>query len=173
MTGRGQEVEVVTRLSEGNTRTHLRLLYCLSIVSLLGNVLALYCVYQARPAAGDAAGGDEGYVHFEEPVAEALVMDEDRDKRETGTGKDSSVEFIHPKLKEDMNQQPEDPDNPWVWLTSYSRIPVGDLNNCRAFIFVTVMILPVCIFVVNFICRPEDARKTFSCVYYLLFYYKK
>ena len=37
-----------------------------------------------------------------------------------------NVEFIHPKLREEMpdNGEGGDPDNPWVWLTSYSRIPV-------------------------------------------------
>jgi hypothetical protein len=39
---------------------------------------------------------------------------------------DAQVEFIHPKLREEMtvNEQ-QDPNNPWVWLTSYSRIPVS------------------------------------------------
>lgn len=36
------------------------------------------------------------------------------------------VEFIHPKLRDEMEEiEKEDPNNPWVWLTSYSRIPVG------------------------------------------------
>ena len=36
----------------------------------------------------------------------------------------ANVEFIHPKLRDDMKNQDEDPENPWVWLTSYSRVPV-------------------------------------------------
>ena len=38
----------------------------------------------------------------------------------------TNVEFIHPKLREEMTNNGEggDPENPWVWLTSYSRIPV-------------------------------------------------
>ena len=38
----------------------------------------------------------------------------------------TNVEFIHPKLREEMpnNGEGGDPENPWVWLTSYSRIPV-------------------------------------------------
>ena len=39
--------------------------------------------------------------------------------------KEANVEFIHPKLREEMGSQEEDPANPWVWLTSYSRIPVN------------------------------------------------
>ena len=35
----------------------------------------------------------------------------------------ANVEFIHPKLRDDMKND-EDPENPWVWLTSYSRVPV-------------------------------------------------
>ena len=38
---------------------------------------------------------------------------------------DAKVEFIHPKLREEMDvNEQQDPNNPWVWLTSYSRIPV-------------------------------------------------
>ena len=40
--------------------------------------------------------------------------------------KEANVEFIHPKLREEMGSQEEDPANPWVWLTSYSRIPVNN-----------------------------------------------
>ena len=36
----------------------------------------------------------------------------------------ANVEFIHPKLKENM-QDDEDPENPFVWLNSYSRVPVS------------------------------------------------
>jgi hypothetical protein len=42
---------------------------------------------------------------------------------------DAKVEFIHPKLREEMDvNEQQDPNNPWVWLTSYSRIPVRILN---------------------------------------------
>ena len=30
---------------------------------------------------------------------------------------------------QELNKQGEDPNNPWVWLTSYSRIPASD-NYC-------------------------------------------
>ena len=43
---------------------------------------------------------------------------------------DAKVEFIHPKLREEMDvNEQQDPNNPWVWLTSYSRIPVRNLFN--------------------------------------------
>ena len=43
---------------------------------------------------------------------------------------DAKVEFIHPKLREEMDvNEQQDPNNPWVWLTSYSRIPVRNLYN--------------------------------------------
>ena len=35
----------------------------------------------------------------------------------------ANVEFIHPKLRDDMKND-EDPENPFVWLNSYSRVPV-------------------------------------------------
>ena len=51
----------------------------------------------------------------------------------------SNVEFIHPKLREEMpdNGEGGDPENPWVWLTSYSRIPVIVNSNINTIIFLT------------------------------------
>ena len=52
----------------------------------------------------------------------------DRQRRETERGPGGgrgSVEFVHPDLKQELSKQGEDPNNPWVWLTSYSRIPVS------------------------------------------------
>ena len=51
----------------------------------------------------------------------------------------SNVEFIHPKLREEMpdNGEGGDPENPWVWLTSYSRIPVILNYNSNLIIFLT------------------------------------
>ena len=40
----------------------------------------------------------------------------------------ANVEFIHPKLKENM-QDDKDPENPFVWLNSYSRVPVSSFNE--------------------------------------------
>ena len=58
---------------------------------------------------GGHQGGDEGA---------------ERQRRETERGR-GSVEFVHPDLKQELGKQGEDPSNPWVWLTSYSRIPVS------------------------------------------------
>ena len=49
----------------------------------------------------------------------------DRQRRETARKVGGAVEFVHPDLKDELSKQDEDPGNPWVWLTSYSRIPVG------------------------------------------------
>ena len=50
----------------------------------------------------------------------------DRERRETSRNLAGNVEFVHPDLKAELSSQDEDnPDNPWVWLTSYSRIPVS------------------------------------------------
>ena len=59
-----------------------------------------------------------------------VVKDAGRSKRSVkGSSRDYSdakVEFIHPKLREEMDaNEQQDPNNPWVWLTSYSRIPVS------------------------------------------------
>ena len=42
----------------------------------------------------------------------------------------ANVEFIHPKLKDEMSDE-EDPENPWVWLTSFSRVPVSIVKNMQ------------------------------------------
>ena len=44
---------------------------------------------------------------------------------------ESNVEFIHPKLRDEMptNGEGGDPENPWVWLTSYSRVPVHIIHS--------------------------------------------
>ncbi len=62
---------------------------------------------------------------------DVVVVDTKRSKRSVkGSNSrdysDAQVEFIHPKLRDEMtlNEQ-QDPNNPWVWLTSYSRIPVS------------------------------------------------
>ena len=42
-----------------------------------------------------------------------------------------NVEFVNPKFKDeylsrsDAGSSPNGPDNPWVWLNAYSRIPVS------------------------------------------------
>ena len=57
----------------------------------------------------------------EEETEEVL---KERQRRETNRRQRGSVEFVHPDLKNELKKQGEDPNNPWVWLTSYSRIPV-------------------------------------------------
>ena len=51
--------------------------------------------------------------------------EEGRERREVKQGGRGDVEFVHPDLKKELMKQGEDPANPWVWLTSYSRIPVN------------------------------------------------
>ena len=53
----------------------------------------------------------------------------DRQRRETARKVGGAVEFVHPDLKDELSKQDEDPGNPWVWLTSYSRIPVGGRSH--------------------------------------------
>ena len=58
---------------------------------------------------------------------------DDGDNADRYGSSQTNVEFIHPKLREEMpnNGEGGDPENPWVWLTSYSRIPVKiiDVEN--------------------------------------------
>ena len=67
---------------------------------------------------------------------EVFTDDAPRFKRSAADGdggqsyKEANVEFIHPKLREEMGPEEQDPANPWVWLTSYSRIPV---TYCKSF----------------------------------------
>ncbi|XP_023337946.1 uncharacterized protein LOC111708717 isoform X2 [Eurytemora carolleeae] len=56
-----------------------------------------------------------------------------RERREIKEGRIGSVEFVHPKLKTDIEKDKGDPNNPWVWLTSFSRIPVEAIQEfCSA-----------------------------------------
>ena len=57
-------------------------------------------------------------------VVETEELLKERQRRETNRRQRGSVEFVHPDLKDELKKQGEDPNNPWVWLTSYSRIPV-------------------------------------------------
>ncbi len=59
-----------------------------------------------------------------ESVISQVANNHERTRREV-TPKEANVEFIHPKLRKEMDTTAEDPNNPWVWLTSYSRIPVS------------------------------------------------
>ena len=64
---------------------------------------------------------------FYKPISDSSSITVERVKRQSGKARtvgSANVEFIHPKLREEMDNEPEDPENPWVWLTSYSRIPV-------------------------------------------------
>ena len=50
----------------------------------------------------------------------------------------ANVEFIHPKLKENM-QDDEDPENPFVWLNSYSRVPVSFNDFLKIGLFIVYL----------------------------------
>ena len=54
----------------------------------------------------------------------------ERQRRNANKKQRGSVEFVHPDLKDELKKQGEDPNNPWVWLTSYSRIPVSCTLVC-------------------------------------------
>lgn len=67
--------------------------------------------------------------HQQQEEKEAEELYAERERRETRRKVEGNVEFVHPDLKAELNSQDEDPNNPWVWLTSYSRIPVGFLSS--------------------------------------------
>lgn len=58
---------------------------------------------------------------------------------------EANVEFIPPQVRHEIEQKErekestgtpsEDSNNPWVWLTSYSRIPVSNIHEQSKFIF--------------------------------------
>ena len=57
-----------------------------------------------------------------------------RSRRETGGGGSPSanVEFIHPKMRDEYEgEEEEDTENPFVWLTSYARVPVISHTSCH------------------------------------------
>merc|ERR1711892_316778 len=60
---------------------------------------------------------------------EAEERTRERQRREAERNHRGSVEFVHPDLKNELKKQGEDPNNPWVWLTSYSRIPLEAIQE--------------------------------------------
>ena len=80
-------------------------------------------------------------VQVHEEVQNDFGVELGRVKRESPPeNSNANVEFIHPKLRDDMKGQREDPDNPWVWLTSYARIPVNIKHFCS--LICKILILP-------------------------------
>ena len=65
--------------------------------------------------------------HEERHVGDDRLVRERRSAQDPQLSRQANVEFIHPKLRDEMKgEEAKDPDNPWVWLTSYSRIPVSN-----------------------------------------------
>ena len=66
------------------------------------------------------------FVIKERSRRDALRQDDNQNRRNIDSSQipSANVEFIHPKLKDEMSDE-EDPENPWVWLTSFSRVPVS------------------------------------------------
>ena len=137
-----------------------QVLYCLAVVSLALHVLTIvYAVYGIPELAYNrqseqAFGIPEQILVDEKERGEERVLDESwwkndkelrreegRERREVKQGGRGDVEFVHPDLKKELLKQGEDPANPWVWLTSYSRIPVNQflfpvsLVNLSSFLF--------------------------------------
>ena len=137
-----------------------QVLYCLAVVSLALHVLTiLYAAYGIPELAYNrqseqAFGIPEHILVEEKEKGEERVLDErwwkndkelrreeGRERREVKQGGRGDVEFVHPDLKKELLKQGEDPANPWVWLTSYSRIPVNQflfpvsLVNLSSFLF--------------------------------------
>ena len=121
-----------------------QVLYCLAVVSLALHVLTIvYAAYGIPELAfnrqsGQAFGIPEQILVEEKEKGEERLLDESwwkndrelrreegRERREVKQGGRGDVEFVHPDLKKELLKQGEDPANPWVWLTSYSRIPVN------------------------------------------------
>ena len=123
------------------------MLYCLAVVSLALHLLTiLYAAfglselaYNSQPDQAFGLPDLEQVFVREEPSEEERVKnekweksrqgrdsrrEEGRERREVKQGGRGDVEFVHPDLKKELLKQGEDPANPWVWLTSYSRIPV-------------------------------------------------
>jgi hypothetical protein len=55
-------------------------------------------------------------------------------------------------IKEELGDIPEDPNNPWVWLTSFSRIPVHNSVKVNKPIYLNI-ILYFKVFLLLTICK--------------------
>lgn len=88
-------------------RKHLVLLYVLLTLSF---ALHLYTIIEVN-------------LEFDYEIITSRERRDTNQRRNVAEPSSANVEFIHPKLREDMKDD-EDPENPWVWLTSFSRVPV-------------------------------------------------
>ena len=94
------------------------------MLSVLHSVTVYYLL-----TGGPAPGLSPFPHHQSQQQEETEELYPDRERRETRRKVAGNVEFVHPDLKAELSSQDEDPNNPWVWLTSYSRIPVGPLAS--------------------------------------------
>nr|XP_040569630.1 LOW QUALITY PROTEIN: uncharacterized protein LOC121119077 [Lepeophtheirus salmonis] len=106
---------------------HIKCVYSLLFLSLFLSAYSISISLQRQDTFAiqerykrDENGGPGGVPDYQGP--EGKMYDSER-----------NVEFIHPKLREEMKMENEDPNNPWVWLTSYSRIPLEAIQDfCAA-----------------------------------------
>ena len=94
------------------------------LLSVLHSVTVYYLL-----TGGPVAGLSPFPHHQRQQQEETEELYPDRERRETRRKVAGNVEFVHPDLKAELSSQDEDPNNPWVWLTSYSRIPVGQTDQ--------------------------------------------
>ena len=97
------------------------------MLSVLHSVTVYYLL-----TGGPAPGLSPLPHHQRQQQEETEELYPDRERRETRRKVAGNVEFVHPDLKAELSSQDEDPNNPWVWLTSYSRIPVGPLASLQS-----------------------------------------
>ena len=104
-----------------NSRNHFKHFVAIYILLILSFTLHL-CVIFGRVDYTFDEGEEE---IFKDRGRRSLNQQQQRRRNviEDDSVPTANVEFIHPKLRDDMKND-EDPENPWVWLTSYSRVPV-------------------------------------------------
>ena len=112
-------------------RKHLTVLYTLLFISF--GLHTYVIINGSQFYADDPSSNDYEDVEAEAIISEAVIKErgrrhtsqDDHQRRNIDSSQipTANVEFVHPKLKDEMKDD-EDPQNPWVWLTSFSRVPV-------------------------------------------------
>ena len=112
-------------------RKHLTVLYTLLFISF--GLHTYVIINGSQFYADDPSSNDYEDVEAKAIISEAVIKErgrrhtsqDDHQRRNIDSSQipTANVEFVHPKLKDEMKDD-EDPQNPWVWLTSFSRVPV-------------------------------------------------
>jgi hypothetical protein len=123
-------VEVIKKSGDKSSsefRKHLWLLYTLLTLSFTLHLFVIVNVHYDLNDLDEVTSAGrhrrDALRHANDQHQKRGAIVDDGSSQSSPPPSEANVEFIHPKLRAEMPDD-EDPNNPWVWLTSYSRVPV-------------------------------------------------